>query len=137
MALVHRDPFEQLQSELERMVESAFGSPGAVYPPVNVFDAGDRYVVKAELPGVVPEQVDVSVEEDTLVIRGERTLATPGDDGAYHRRERGQGQFRRVVRVPGRLATEETKATYRDGVLTVEVAKAKEQRPRRVEIQAG
>jgi HSP20 family protein len=137
MAFVYRDPFEQLQTELDRMVESAFGKPSAVYPPVNVFDAGDRYVVKAELPGVVPEQVDVSVEDDTLVIRGQRALTPPGDEGAYHRRERGEGQFRRIVRVPGRLATDETRATYRDGVLTVEMTKAKDERPRRVQIQAG
>ena len=130
-------PFEQLQSELERMAESAFGRPGGVYPPVNVFDTGSGYVVKAELPAVVAEQIDVSVEDDTLVIRGERTVASPGDDGAYHRRERGEGQFRRVVRMPGKLAPEETQATYRDGVLTVKVAKAKERRPQRVEIQAG
>jgi len=137
MAYVYRDPFEQLQSELERMVGSAFAQTGGVYPPVNVFDGGQSFVVKAEIPGVVPEQIDVSVEDDTLVIRGERKVGAPGDDGAYHRRERGEGQFRRVVRMPGRLATQETKATYRDGVLTVEVPKAKEQRPQRVEIQAG
>ncbi len=137
MALVYRNPFHQLQTELERMVEGAFGAPGAVYPPVNVFDAGDAYVVKAELPGVQAEQIDVSVEDDTLVVRGERQLSPPGEDGGYHRRERGEGQFRRVVRMPGRLASDETKAEYRDGVLTVRVAKAKERRPTRVEIQAS
>jgi len=137
MAFVYRNPFQQLQTELERMVEGAFGTPGAVYPPVNVFDAGDAYVVKAELPGVLPEQIDLSAEDDTLVVRGERKLAPPGEDGGYHRRERGEGQFRRVVRLPERLATDETRAEYRDGVLTVRVAKAKERRPTKVQIQAS
>jgi HSP20 family protein len=136
MAFVYRNPFEELQSELERMVGSAYGQ-GGVFPPVNVFDAGHGYVVKAELPGLVPEQIDVSVEDETLVIRGERAVTPPGDEGAYHRRERGEGQFRRVVRMPGRLASDETKAGYRDGVLTVEVAKAKERRPQKVAIQTA
>ena len=108
MALVYPDPFAQLQGELERMLDAAFGhaGPSRLYPPVNVFDAGDTYVVKAELP-------------------------------AYHRRERGAGQFRRVVRIPGRLASDEAKAEYRDGVLTVRLPKAKEARPRRVQIEAA
>jgi HSP20 family protein len=140
MALVYRDPFEALQTELERMIGAAFGDAAAatgLYPPVNVFDAGEAYVVKAELPGVAAEKVEIHVEGDTLTLRGERAFAEPSTDAAYHRRERGQGQFRRVVRVPGRLATDDAKAEYRDGVLTVTIPKANEARPRRVEIQAA
>jgi len=137
MAFVYRNPFEQLQHELDRMADAAFGRGAGVYPPVNVFDGGDAFVVKAELPGLRPEQIDVSVEDDTLVVRGERHLTNPGETGGYHRRERGEGEFRRVVRMPGRLAGDETRAEYRDGVLTVRVAKAKERRPQRVEIQAS
>jgi HSP20 family protein len=137
MALVYRDPFDQLQHELERMLNVAFGpvgrSPG-LYPPVNVFDQGDGFVVKAELPGVEPSRVEVNVEDDSLTLRGERAFAEPAKDAAYHRRERGQGQFRRVVRLPGRVAGQEAKAQYRDGILTVTIPKAKEARPRRVEI---
>ena len=136
MVLVYRDPFEQFQAELERMLERAFGTSG-VYPPVNVFDQGDAFVVKAELPGVGPEKIELSVEDDALTLRGERTFPAPSEDGAYHRRERGEGQFRRVVRMPGRLAADEARAEYRDGVFTVRIPKAKEAQPRRVEIQAG
>ncbi len=140
MALVYRDPFEQLQQELERMLGAAFGTvgqPAGVYPSVNVFDRGDDFVVKAEVPGVEPKDVQLEVEDDTLVIRGERSFSEPNRDAAFHRRERGQGKFRRVVRVPGRLAADEAKAQYRDGVLTVTIPKARETRPRRVEIQAS
>ena len=137
MAFVYRDPFEQLQNELDRMVNAAFGTPTGLYPLVNVFDAGDAFVVKAELPGVDPKTVDINVEDDTLTIRGERSFTEPSRDAAYHRRERGQGQFRRVVRLTGRLSAEEAKATYRDGVLTVRIPKAKEARPRRVQIETA
>jgi len=140
MAITYRDPLEQLQRELDRMLESAFGSAGAsaagVYPPVNVFDAGEEYVIKAELPGVDPGKIEVNVENETVSFRGERTFDEPSRDVAYHRREREQGQFRRVVRIPGRLASETARAEYRDGVLTIRVPKAKETRPRRVEIEA-
>lgn len=140
MAVVYRDPFEQMQHELERMLDTAFssvGQPPGVYPPVNVFDRGDAYVVKAELPGVTPDRIEIQVEDDTLTIRGERAFSEPSPEAAYHRHERGHGQFRRVVRIPGRLAGDEAKAQYRDGVLTVTIPKAKETRPRRVDIQAA
>ena len=137
MALVYRDPFEQLQTELDRMVNAAFGTPTGLYPLVNVFDGGEAFVVKAEVPGVDPKTVEINVEDDTLTLRGERSFTDPSRDAAYHRRERGQGQFRRVVRLPGRLSSEEAKATYRDGVLTVRIPKAKETRPRRVQIETA
>jgi HSP20 family protein len=137
---VYRDPFQELQGELERMLGTAFEPVGrwsGLYPTVNVFDQGEAYVVKAELPGVDPQKIDINVEDDTVTLRGERAFSEPSKGAAYHRRERGQGQFRRVVRVPGRVAAEETKAQYRDGVLTVTIPKAKEARPRRVAIEAA
>jgi len=140
MAIAYRDPFEQLQVELDRMLETAFGSVGTatagVYPPVNLFDGGEDYVVKAELPGVAPEKVEIEVEDGTLVLRGERALGETRPDAAYHRRERAEGRFRRVVRVPGRVDTGAVQADYRDGVLTVRLPKAKETRPRKVTVQA-
>jgi HSP20 family protein len=139
MAFVYRDPFAELQGELERMLASAFGPAAGVglYPPVNVFDRGDGYVVKAEVPGIDADKIEINVEDDVLTLRGERAFAEPRKDAAYHRRERGHGQFRRVVRLPGRVAGEEAKAQYRDGVLTVVIPKAKETRPRRVQIEAA
>jgi HSP20 family protein len=141
MAMSYRDPFAQFQGELDRMLDAAFGPVGqaatGVFPPVNVFEAGEAYVVKAELPGVAPDTLKVDVEEGTLTLRGERTLAEPGPGAAYHRREREQGQFRRVIRLPGRVAGDEAHAECRDGVLTVRVPKAKETRPRRLTIQAA
>jgi HSP20 family protein len=140
MALVHRDPFEQLQQELDRMLNAAFGPVGpsaGLYPSVNVFDAGEAWVIKAEVPGVNPDQLDIDVEDDTVALRGERAFAEPHREAAYHRRERGQGQFRRVIRLPGRIASDESKAQCRDGVLTVTVPKAREARFRRVQIETS
>ena len=140
MTITYRDPFAHLQDELERMLTTAFGThgpAGGVYPAVNVFDSSAEFLVKAELPGVQPEQIDVSVEGDTLTVRGERALPAAGGDAAYHRRERDEGRFRRVVRLPGRVAADQVRAEYRDGVLTVHVPKAKELKPHRVEVEVG
>ena len=139
MALVYRDPFQELQRELDRMLGAAFSPAGhwGLYPPVNVFDHGDTYTVKAEIPGIDREKIEIHVEDDMLTLRGERAFSEPNKNAAYHRRERGYGQFRRVIRLPGRVAGDEAKAQYRDGVLTVTVPKAKEARPRRVTIEAA
>ena len=137
MAISYRDPFEQLQRELETMLERAFGTEGAsaLYPPVNLFDARADYVVKAELPGVEPADLELTVQDNTLVLRGERRLPEAAQNAAYHRRERGEGQFRRVVRLPG--PTEgEPQAQFWDGVLTVRLPKASQARPRRVTIHS-
>jgi HSP20 family protein len=141
MSIAYREPFEQLQRELDRMLEAAFGPvggvTGGVYPPVNVFDGSEHYVVKAELPGVDPNAIEIDVQEGTLVLRGERALPEAKPEAAYHRRERDGGRFRRVVRLPGRVDTEGVNAQYRDGVLTVLVPKARETRPRKVTVQAA
>ena len=140
MAFVYRDPFEVLQHELERMVDAAFspiGRTASLYPPVNVFDRSDAYVVKAEVPGVDPAKIEINVEDDTVTLRGQRAFTEPGANAAYHRRERGQGEFRRLIRLPGRVAADEAKAQTRNGVLTVTIPKAKEARPRRVQIEAA
>ncbi len=140
MALAYREPFAQLQRELDHMLERAFPSLGSwtgVFPPVNVFDAGEAYVIRAELPGVARDKLEIEIEDDTVTLRGERRFDEPGREVAYHRRERDQGRFRRVVRVPGRIAGDEAKAEYQDGVLTIRLPKAKEVRPRRIEIKAS
>lgn len=132
----HGDPFVRLQRELEQMLAAFEGRPSGAYPPVNVFDAGEEVVLKAELPGVEPDKLEVQVHDDTVTISGRR----PADDvqrAGYHRRERQHGEFRRVIRIPVRLDGEEARAECRNGVLTVRLPKAKELRPRRVPILAA
>lgn len=131
------DPFAQLQQELERMLSSFEGPLSGVYPPVNVFDAGDEVVLKAELPGVDPAKLDVEVRDSTVTISGERTFDAPENKGAFHRRERLDGQFRRVIRLPVRLDSADAKAEYKHGVLSVRIPKTKEVRPRRLQVEAA
>jgi HSP20 family protein len=131
------DPFARLQEELERMLSTVEGPFTGVYPPLNVFDAGEEVVLKAELPGVDPSKLEIEVRDNTVTISGERTSDTPEQQAAFHRRERVDGRFRRVARLPARLESGEAKAEHRNGVLTVRIPKAKEVRPRRVEVAAS
>jgi len=136
--LSYGDPFVRLQQELEQMLSGTFSTPASgVYPAMNVFDAGDEVVLKAELPGVDPAKLEVDVRDATVTLSGERTLEDSAQNGGYHRRERAQGEFRRVIRLPVRLEGGEAKAEYKHGVLSVRIPKAKEVRPRRVPIEAA
>jgi HSP20 family protein len=142
--MTYRNPFGELQDELEQMLDGAFGPSGSwgVHPRIDVFDAGEAFVLKAEVPGIDPGDIEVTIEDDTVTLRGERASSgpekdVPERDAAYHRRERRFGRLRRVVRMPGRLAHDEARAECRNGVLTVRIPKAKESRPRRVAVQAA
>jgi HSP20 family protein len=131
------DPFARLQEELERTLSTFEGPYSGVYPPLDVFDAGEEVVLKAELPGVDPAKLDVEVRDNTVTLSGERTSETPDRKAAFHRRERVDGQFRRVIRLPARLDSAEARAEYRHGVLTVRIPKTKDVRPRRLEVAAA
>jgi HSP20 family protein len=108
-------------------------SSASVFPPLNVFvDKGGAVVVRAEIPGVDPEGIQIQVEPQRLTISGER--ASDAESAAYHRRERRFGRFSRSVQIPADLDPEQATAQYRDGLLTVRIEKSAAARPRKVAI---
>ena len=148
------DPFRDVASvhdEMERMLRQALGSAagvrrgddgaastaGAWGPALDVEESEDGYTVHVELPGVAPEDVEVSLEDDVLTVRGERRFYGDREAEGFRRIERRFGRFHRAVRLPDRVATDRVSATHRDGVLTVVVPKAEEAKPRRIEVRAG
>lgn len=145
LRLRSESPFENvvsLQHELDRFFGSGFAgalapSGRGVFPAVDIFDRDQSIVVKAELPGLRREDVDLVVEDDKLTISGKRAIAYEGDRLRFHRREREQGQFRRVLRLPTKLDTESANASYANGVLTVTIPKAPEIKPRQVPVQVS
>jgi HSP20 family protein len=143
MALVSFDPGEgllRLQEELDRF----FGKPlfdlgltgPNVFPSINVFTDRDGLVVQAEVPGVKPEQLNVQVDPGRLTISGERSLGEE-KDVSYHRRERRSGKFSRVIQLPRDLDPDQARAEYRNGLLTVRIAKQAAARPRQIEVRAA
>lgn len=120
-----------LKREMDRLLERFFESPwdevpalGQWRPPVDVTEGKDAITVKAELPGVEPKEIGVSLEGDTLVIKGEKRQETEEKDERHHRLERSWGAFMRSVRLPEPVDATKVTATFKNGVVTVTLPKA-------------
>lgn len=111
---------------------------GGVFPAVNLYETGEAYVLTAELPGVDPGDIHVSIEGSTVLLHGERKIEYPTREGtSLHRRERQTGSFRRAFELPIAVDAEHVEAVHRNGVLLLRLPKAPEHRPRQVTVQAG
>lgn len=113
-------------------------APGAgVFPLVNITEDHDSYYVRAELPGIKPEDVAISVVGNGLSICGERKFTAEPENARYHRRERESGAFRRAVTFPSDIDGQRVEARCKDGILTVVLPKAEEARPRQISVKVG
>ena len=109
---------------------------GTWQPAVDIYESDTKEIVlKAELPGLKREDIDVTVENNTLTIRGERKRDDGIADNRYHRVERAYGPFSRSFTLPNTLDGGRVRAEYRDGVLTVMLPVREEARPRQIEVQ--
>jgi HSP20 family protein len=139
------EPFremEQLRREMDRVLDRAYGSEryrrrAGVFPLLNLSEDEDHVYVRAELAGVKPEDIDITLEDNKLVLRGERKI--PGEEKVvgYHRREREAGSFRRVVRLPDRLDASKVEALFKDGILTITLAKPEEIKPKQITVKTA
>jgi HSP20 family protein len=148
MAIVRWEPFRDLVSVQERMnriFDDAFrgtgrGSEddwalgGSWAPVVDIFEHEGNLVLKAELPGVDPKDVDVHVENNTLTLRGERKFASEVKREKYHRVERAYGTFSRSFTLPNVVDTDKIKAEYKDGVLQVTLPTREEAKPKQIAV---
>jgi HSP20 family protein len=131
------DELLRLRDDLERVTS---GWPherptrSGMFPPVNIYDNGESFLVRAELPGADRNSLDITVKSNQLVLRGQRVVRPAGEQAAYHRREREGGNFRRIVSLPENVDSTHIQATYKNGILEVVVPRAAEARPRRIEI---
>ncbi|MDI6824842.1 MAG: Hsp20/alpha crystallin family protein [Bacillota bacterium] len=146
MSLMRWDPFRDLV-EIQRNLEdlfrrtfSAWDQPLAPVrttgwtPPLDVIQKEGELLIRAELPGVDPEQVEVTVEDDRLTIRGERKEQIEVEKESWLRRELRYGSFERCLTLPAEADTEKIKATYRNGVLEITVPYQPAAKPRRLTI---
>ena len=153
MALIRWGREDDLFSQLDRMqremhrLMSDIGSwlgrsswpvhRSTVYPPLNIYNDGEGFVVRAEVPGVDPKSLDVEVTSDTLTIRGERRLPELPEGASYHRRERDFGQFRRSLTLPDKVDSGKVVATCQDGILDIRLPYAEEAKARKITVQTG
>lgn len=135
-------PLARLRNEIDRLFESPFEFglgdllEGNWVPPVDVKDNGDHVLVKAELPGMKPEEIQLSVRENTLTISGERREQEEQREGEIYRAERYFGRFQRSITLPQTVDSNQIQATYRDGVLTVKLSKTEQAKPKQIQIKS-
>ncbi|MDJ0960617.1 MAG: Hsp20/alpha crystallin family protein [Acidimicrobiia bacterium] len=133
--LVRFDPWGMLR-DIERVFEDSPGRRANTWlPRIDVFGKENTLVVRAEVPGVDPDAIEVTVEGDTLTISGSRTFESSEElEGGYHRRELFEGEFKRTVLLPDGVDAESITATSKDGILEISVPKRPEVLPRKVTV---
>ena len=108
---------------------------GGVYPAVNVLNGPDELVVQCEVAGVRPEDVDLSITGETLVIKGTKKPPPEDQERTYQRRERGFGDFARTIVLPDKVDAERVEAALDAGVLTVRLPKSEAARPKQIVVK--
>jgi HSP20 family protein len=141
------DPFREmltLRDAMDRLLQQSFVRPNplvgtgrAEAVPLDVVDRGDAFEVKASLPGVKPEDVDVTVQGDRLTIRGESRAAEERTGDTWLVREHRYGRAERSITLPGIVSSDKAEARMENGVLTLRLPKAQEALPRRISIGGG
>ncbi|MBC7795493.1 MAG: Hsp20/alpha crystallin family protein [Pyrinomonadaceae bacterium] len=147
MNIVRYDPFRELrglQDEVNRLFMTSFGrgdneqmSHGSWLPSVDISETQNEIVIEAELAGLKPEDVEISIENNTLTLRGERKLEKKEQSDNYHRVERSYGSFTRSFTLPRTVSGDEANAEFNHGVLKIALPKREETKARKIEIKGG
>lgn len=147
MALVRWEPTREMQTiqqEMNRLFGTFFDSPEGDggnlrrwIPAMDLVEEGDHYVLRADLPGVPEDDVNIEVEDNVLTISGERKSEQEDRKEGYYRVERAVGKFSRSLTLPEGVDPDRIEAQFEDGVLTVRIPKPEERKPRRVAISVG
>ncbi len=148
MAIARWEPFRELmtaQRDFDRLFREAFApamhegeaSTRTWAPPVDIYENGDNLVLKAELPGINPDDVEICVEDNNLYLKGERKFEKEVKEENYHRVERTYGSFARAFSLPNSIDSDKVAANYKDGVLTLTLPKREEAKPRTIKISVN
>lgn len=146
MNLIRWQPFSDmvtLRQAMDRLFDDSFVRPArftglfgeGAETPVDMYQTDEEVVVKATVPGVKPEQVDVTITGDTLTIKGETKTEEEVKKENYFRQERSYGAFSRSILLPSSLQTDKAEASFENGVLTLTIPKAEESKPKQIKIK--
>ncbi len=136
-----RREFDSFRQELNRLFEDReqrrpSRTEPTTFPRIGLFDSGSELVLRAELPGVTKDDLDVTIEQNTLTLRGTRKVDIP-EGYAVHRQERSETTFARSYNLPTRVDPEKSIAILKNGILQLTMEKAAELQPRKVSVKAG
>ena len=130
-----------LRQAMDQLFDDAFTRPVSLSgvsasPAIDLYQDNDNVVVKAALPGLKAEDVEISVTGDTLSLRGEYKQESEKKDATYHIREQRYGAFDRTIRLPSEVQTNKAEANFEDGILTITLPKAETVKPKMINIKA-
>jgi HSP20 family protein len=131
--------FDQVR-EMLRLLDTVAGKTlrevgAGVFPPMNVTQDEDNFYLRAEVPGVKPNELSISVMRNRVSLAGKRELQREDELVSYHRKERAEGSFNRTVTLPMEVEAERVEAKYADGILTITLPKAEEAKPRQIAVR--
>jgi len=146
MSIIRREPFTDLMSlrqAMDRLMEESFFRPSRLIsllgeelrPALDVYQTPSEVVVKAALPGVKPEEVDITISGDVLTIKGETKAEQEVKREDYLCQEHRYGAFTRSITLPSALNTEKAEATFEDGVLTLSIPRTEEAKPKAIKVK--
>ncbi len=141
--LTRWDPFREmvsLRNMMDRFFDRSLESAGWNQPmnwdlAMDVAETKDDYVVKASIPGINPDDLEITFTDNTLTVKGEVKEDKDFDESSYHLRERRHGTFSRSLTLPDKIRSDAIQASYDSGVLTLKLPKAEEVKPKKISIQ--
>ncbi len=131
---------DRLQREMNRLFENYYPDrvrAAAGYPAMNVWASEDGLKVTAELPGLNTDDLDISVVGQTLTVNGQRKRDELPQDARYHRQERGFGKFSRSIQLPFAVDVKKVEATFKDGILHIDLPRAEADKPRKIAVKVA
>ncbi len=147
--VVRWDPFREMLSvrnQMDQLVGDLLREPSgwqgngngeSLRLPLDVYEDDHAFNVKASLPGIAPDEIDISFSENTLTIQGETSGESEEEAAKWHLRERHFGKFMRSITLPAAINSADISADFADGVLTLTLPKADEVKPRRISVNVG
>lgn len=132
---------ERLRNEMDMLAGNFLSrpsrptAPSGVFPAVNLTEDTDHYYLRAELPGLKGDELEIQTTGKTLAISGERKIPAENAAAKYHRRERDSGRFSRIIELPGDISSEKVAAKLENGILTITIPKAEMAKPRQIKIK--
>jgi HSP20 family protein len=135
------DPFKEM-GQLQNEMDSIFSNLPAdrttqVFPQFNVWEDSDGLMVVSELPGLEPQDMDISVEGDTLTVKGTKKAPELKEKDAFVKRELFFGNFSRSVKLPFRIDSDQIEANFKNGILTIKLGRPEEEKPKKITVTSN
>jgi HSP20 family protein len=132
--------FDSVRREMLRLLDTVSGDTSGnvgagVFPPMNITQDDDNYYLRAEVPGIKPNELSISAVRNRVSLGGKREIQPEHERASYHRKERAEGSFSRTVTLPMDVDAERVDARYADGILTLTLPKAEAAKPRQITVR--